>query len=419
MRLLTDMFAPRFSYTRLGYGNDFSKRDWSTFETSQIRAGTAKALTANNGNQYWGEYVALPMWNPGVVRGSVGTVTSSIPNDLFTGCVDDLIIKSMDIRNEANASYKTLGMATNQTTMDVAKEAYTNNITPARLKNLYGNNFIYEGGFQEHTFTNVNNSNCIIEIWECIPREYMPAMTNGGSAGATALVANTIGRQLLLSYKQNLPNLNSFRPVFEGTGATNNNSSTDNLHDPAVRINSESIHVHTKFMVKQPVRKNLAPGDKFIFRMSMDGFELDNTAFTNIETYGASTLPAGNQNVQELPYFIPKFTKVMCVRIVGTTAWTGNAALEASRAAFVAAKAAGTRYNETYLDGNVGIGIGEVKVIHECKEHHSCRMLPEQFDHQTFVDDARDRNRDTDFTINPDTNREQNIDLGRSDLSLL
>ena len=409
MKLLTDILAPRFSYTRLGYGNDLTRRAWYAWEMSQSRNGTARICQANQGNQWWGEFLALPLYNAGVTKTALGTETSSFCLDAFTGNVEQLINKALDVRNETAASYR--NSFENVSIMDVTNISNATSTTNSRLKHMLNNNFCYEGGYQEHTWENVGGSPVILEAWECIPRNPMPIATTdgfiasveGGSSGL-ALFPNTIKRQLLKSYKLNLPLGNTTAPNFTANGQ--NNESTNNETDPCVRINKDSTLVHVAWFVKKPVKVTLQPGDRYTHRMNLQAFELDSTAMTNITTQVLQTDTTNSQFARELPCYIPKFTKVLAVRILGTTMWGGNSSNTSNTNAFNT-QFAGTRttYNDEF-QGGIPIGLGEVRCIHQCNEHHSCRMLPEQFSDQHFVDDLRDRSNNAMYDINPETNLE-------------
>ena len=417
MKLLTDLFAPRFSFTRIGHGNDFSKRAWNSWEMTQQRAGTARMCYANNGYQWWGEFLALPMNNPGTLKTSLATsVTSQYAFDLFHTSIDQLINKAYDVRNETTASY--VNSYKGISTMDVERLGDQVGTGIAKMKQLYQNNFCYEGGYQSHTFENVGASPVIIECWECIPREPMalvtlaPELAFGGnnSFADAALVPNSIRRQLLKSYKANLPIANTVAPFYEPSVVSGNtvpnNASTDDITDASVRINKDSLFVHTHWYVKKPIKHTLQPGDRYTHKMHLKAFELDSTAMLNL-TNNVEFFIANGQNFEkELPGMIPQFTKHLAVRIVGTTNWSGTTAFNTARTSTQAAFTAGTTRNFEYFGGGINIGTSEVRVIHQCSEHHSCRMLPEQFGDSHFIDDQRDKNNAASFDVNPATNAE-------------
>lgn len=422
MKLLTDLFAPRFSFTRLGYGNDLTRRDYRAWEMTQEKAGTARMCFANNGYQWWGEFLALPMSNPGIFKTASNQTPTAMCVDNFHTSVDQLINKANDVRNETAASY--INSYVGLSTMDLNNVGGRLDTSSVKMKQLYNNNFAYEGGYQEHTFENVGGSPVVIEVWECIPREPMPLGTMapetafGGSASATDanIYPNTIKRQLLKSYKMNLPIGNGQTPAYVasvvGGNTLPNNESTDEIEDPMVRINKDSTFVHTHWYVKKPIKTTLQPGDRYTHKMHLKAFELNSTAMNSLSTQVEFLTSTNNEYVRELPCYIPQFTKVLAVRIVGTTNWSGNTAFGTARTQAKINYDAGVTNNNSFFGGAVNIGTCEVRVIHQCVEHHACRMLPEQFSDSHFVDDRRDRSNGQTFDINPMTNVEANDSTG-------
>lgn len=382
LQRITNMLCPIFSYKRIGYGNSWANRAHNHLSgTYPLKAGTVKSMHWGEGQQYWNEFIGLPLHNFG---GTTAGHTDAFTYDGFHASVSELIAKAADIRNDVQATHITRPLGTLTMVQTVDDNVLDETLTPKALKNWLGLCFDYLGGYQEHTFTNTSGHMITVFLQEAQPREVMTGLMRDPAA-TTKIVTRNIGRDLLLDYKADLPLANTLRPMY--TEVDNNNASTNSLSDPCVKINSHSNNVHRKYLISKEEKVTLAPGDSYTHKMVFPAFNFTESTFNTLSSMQndlISTTAFGGQSQNLLPMLIPMFTKILIVRArseigYGTTGEGG----------------------QTYI---ATVGQLPGAMTHTCTEKHSCRMMPMQIPRQSFVDYNLD-GADIDYTINNESNR--------------
>lgn len=356
-QMLTNIMCPIFSYKRIGFGNNWATRSHNHLTTDYpSRQGTVKSLNWASNEQDWKEFIGLPMHNWGNQTPSAGQYFTY---DGFHCAVSQLIGKANDVRNDVQNTYFSRGTGTN-TLINTTSDALDNS---TRVVNWNGMVFDYLGGYQEHTFTNNSECNITIFLCECRPREVMTGVEEDLASAGNNWKVRSIGEDLLLDYKNDLPLGNNVLPTYVAD-ASGRNVTTNSINDVCVRINSHSNIVHRRWMVGKEIRVVLKPGDGYTHRMNFDPFSFTESTFNSL-TSQLSDLTSTNPNdANSTPpvMLIPMFTKVLVVR---------------------AKSEMGFEATSGYIS-NVGTLPGACS--HVCTEKHTCRMLPVQKPFQTFVD---------------------------------
>lgn len=356
-RMLTNIMCPIFSYKRVGFGNSWSKRAWDHLQsTVPSRQGTVKSLSWASNTQAWNEFIGLPLHNWGSKDGT-GATAQYFTYDGFTASISELIAKAADVRNDVQSTYfsrptGTLDMI--NTTEDA--------LSGTRNINWNGLVFDYHGGYQEHTFVNCSECNVTIFLQECKPRSVMTGVEEDLAAAGIQYKVRSIGEDLLIDYRNDLPLGNTLNPIFSADGAGNNNS-TNEISDVMVKINKHSNLVHRKYLVGKELRVTLKPGDSYTHRMSFDPFHFNESTFNSLASQLTDRTSTTAQTSSTPPIMmVPLFTKILVVRA------KSELGFEATSGAI----------------SNVGTLPGAIS--HLCTEKHTCRMLPAQKPYQSFVD---------------------------------
>ncbi len=384
---ITDLLCPMFEYKRIGYGNTWNNRRYDETVYNSV-AGFNRSLQWGGGKQNWQEYIVMPAYNPG--KSGFGAPSSEFQQDNFTGNIVELIMKANDVRNDVPVN--TVTIPTDQANFLLPGVNPINSTVPiGNVKRLYGMVFDYHGGYQEHTWSNPTTGTVTIFVQECQPRAVMSlirslgTITNGGQT-LERFAPLTIGTDVLEDYKANLPLGNSFKPQFNAL--SNNNTATDELTDPHVRISQHSNRTHYKWKVGKEIKVVLAPGEKYSHRVAIDPFSFTESAWnklinTNRDHAG---LTAGSQpEWSSIPMVIPAISKMLVVRCMTELGWGQT-------------------------EGGVVNAVGLIPgaLLHTCTEYHKCRMLPYQFKRSMFLDYWLDNGATR--IINTETDEAENVE---------
>lgn len=356
--MITNIMCPIFSYKRIGFGNSWMNRAWNHLPTTfGDRTGTVKSLNWVSNSQAWQEFIGLPMHNWGNLNDATNAY---FQQDGFTASVSQLMAKAADVRNDVQNQYFPRPQGTlsaiNQTSDFVSNSS--------RELNWMGLQFDYLGGYQEHTFTNVSESNVSIFLCECKPREVMTGVEEDLSSAGNQWKVRGVGEDLLYDYKQDLPLNNAFKPTYSTDTTTLNNTTTDSVYDTQVRINRHSNLVHRKYLVGKELKVTLKPGDTYTHRMTFDAFNFTESTFNMLSSQVSDVTSTNPNTANSTPpvMLVPLFTKILVVR-------------------------AKSEYGFEETSGFVSnVGTLPGAVTHLCTEKHTCRMLPTQKPFQSFID---------------------------------
>lgn len=391
LQRITDMLCPIFSYKRIGFGNSWAHRAHNHLSgTYPLKAGTVKSMIWSDGNQYWNEFIGLPLHNFG---GTSEGHTDTFTYDGFHASISELIGKAMDIRNDSQSTHITRPTGTSTILQPDTDVLDTTGGTPSKdLKSWNSLCFDYLGGYQEHTFVNTSENMVTIFLQEAQPREVMSGLMADLPNNSSKLKVRSIGRDLLVDYKSDLPLANAYKPQFTTSGSGTNNASTDELSDPCVKINKRSNLVHRKYLISKEEKVTLAPGDTYTHRMNFPAFNFTESTFNMLASTAADEQSTSVTAARTTPMLIPMFTKILIVRAKSELGFGVNA----GRTAFT------------------GVGQLPGSLIHTCTEKHTCRMLPYSVPYQTFVDynlDGDDNGGEINEVMNNETNRAEQVSM--------
>lgn len=384
---ITDLLCPIFEYKRIGYGHEWTAR---TYDNTAINstAGSSRAYQWAGGRQHWCEYLVMPVYNAGT--SAFGAPNSAFQQDNFSGNIAELIMKADDIRNGKENNTVTLPIF--QSDFIVPAVAPLNGTVPiGNVKRLYGMSFDYHGGYQEHSWTNPSSSQITIFVTECQPRQVMSCIrslgqiANGGQT-IERFTPITVGLDVLEDYKANLPLSNSLKPQFNA--ASNNNTSTDEITDPHVKITANSNRTHYKWKVGKEIKITLAPGERYTHRVAIDPFSFTESAWNKLVNTDRdhAGVSIGQPAWSSVPMVIPAISKMLVVRATTEVGWAQSGA-------------------------NVSaVGLVPGALLHTCTEYHKCRILPYQFKTSMFLDYWLDNGATR--IINTETDEAENTEVG-------
>jgi hypothetical protein len=367
LRDITDLLCPNFSYKRIGYGNRWDQRSWQAI-TYNLKSGLSSHAQWLPGRQYWAEYAVMPIYDPGVAGGTVAA--STFQQDGFTGNIFDLISKAEDVRNEKGAL--TIARPYNATTFsNPGNSPISDSINRETIKSMYQLAFEYQGGYQEHTWTNINSSEITIFVVECQPRTVMSCIKSLGLIDSSGTVRErfdtiTVGQSVLEDYKANLPIGNNYEPTFTASAGGVNNSSTDELSDPHVKIGTRSNRTHFVWKCSKEIRVKLQPGERYTHKVAIDPFSFNESSWnkllnTNKGHAMTSQLSTGF-DWSTMPMFLPAVSKMLVVRAISEIGWADN--------------------NTSVT----AVGLLPGALTHTCTEYHKCRTLPFNFQDNHFME---------------------------------
>lgn len=328
LRDLTSLIAPPFKAKITSYGYNTALY---TGPSAAAPEGNLRTLYSPSGKQYWFESIGLPAIDP--------TANPTILS------VDQLIKKAPDVRNVANVTPNTTGLGPLIVPNDSALDQQ----------------FQYLSGYQRHQFVNSGNTTVHCEFWEAHPRRPMPGYLYLGAGPHTAL---TIGQDVLADFRANVPLQNTQAPV-------NTPSSTDELTDLSVRINSDSATTHYKYKITKPMRVTIQPGGTFVYTLRFEPFKFTNTEWNVLLAPNYVDVMANPFNQS---HFIPGFTKILVGRMWGELS-----------------------HSEQVDHLHPHVGAGPISLNHIMTEYHHCRALPYQPTRNVVTDYRLDTNNDIVF----------------------
>lgn len=326
---ITNTIAPKFAIYKTGFANNWNNRLHGSAMTGV--EGLDKSVNIEPGKGAWREYLGLPLFNPKV----------GVSKDGFSFSVAALMIKSLDIINQTNAS-RTEAIPTDEG--DVFGY-YNDNRT-----------FDYLGGGQRHFFKNTGNSDVIITFNECVPRERLCGLRKIEGGTANQYQSWSVMQDLLKSYASETPYTNTVNPTYPDADSNDINDMVDDTTDFLVRINPKSTQVHLRYLVSSSKTVRLSPGDEITYDMKFPAFNFMSSAFANL--INESEVNSTADYEAQWPLLIPMFTKILTCKFtteVGHSDETGTT-------------------TTSYAKVGTLPGI----CLHTCTEYHECRALPYQ-----------------------------------------
>lgn len=386
-----DMLFPPASFRQFNYGVNMYGNTGISQRTTNGEVGDLKCITSEPTRQQWVEFVGLPFYTP--------NLSSLQPNGLVGNktvrTVQDLMYLSHNTKSGPQYSWAT---GSGSYVVDGTIKDNTGVAPIGQYDQPFSETsmhqrtcFIYQGGYQRHSFKNQSQAQCFIEVWECHPRErtfdWHVAASNHDfltwhSVGIDVLHDLKVASANPHNYDNGAPTDDPFYP----NGMAPTLSAYDQVTDFGVRINKNCTRTLTNYKVSKPIRVCLAPGETFEYTMKFPGFSFDNIEFAQLleNIYLTSGTDANAwSNIKVRPTSIPKFTKRLVFRFWGEQG--------ASRA-FTPDNPATTDVNEYAVHpGTVGVeGAVPVYLIHTQEEYHKCRLTPQVNTKYHVVSNLRD-----------------------------
>lgn len=449
---LTDFFAPLYKYTFKGYGHNnpqhHTMTNYSLIHTGgtsnrAIIAGDLCAIECVAGRQVYMEFNALPLYNAYDLPLQTANTTGIHPSTVSRRGSYKGYALSLEELIERCMLYSRTQITVNSTTLDnemlpqsqsgLTKVPVWSQFSKMELNDpatYYGDDktvnridfeLCYEGGFQEHVFTNNTKLPCFMEIREFMPKEPLNYRQEYGNFGVTQTVNGvtsdldgfaltppglyeTIPHDYMLQKKHD--------PAFDEAGTRFTDITEkfcDNLDDKTFKYNKFMKWTNRRWVVGDVVRHRIDPGQTFRYRMNLPAFKFkakDVVDWLNYlrvhrtdepKTYGLSSTEKNTWT----PAFWPKFSKFVQIRVTGAnggwvrkvdnvaqTTWSdkdvmtganhgGNNVFPNSDISDVAAPNpfAGTGAAMTNGD-RTHVLSAPVLLLHTMTEHHNCRILP-------------------------------------------
>lgn len=382
---MTERMFPRHSWRILNYGINFYGH---VLTTTQDEAGSLKMLRGQPGKQCWAEFYGLPLYWPKKTSGGI--------------TIGGEIISSMSLMQlMSRTSYANIG---NQTQIErksatgsggVSSEAMdpnTDALEPILDKNGAGGepvqdtmtqlSFIYNGGYQKHTFINHTNYQQWIEIFEAIPKVPLFDWVENSS---DQLQYDAVGTLILADFQDStIQNVDL---------ASNNGQYVDELTDRMIRLNSSCKRTLQRYKCSKPITVCLAPGEQFVYTMDFPPFKFNESAF--MEHLRTVTMIPGSAHYDVLnrPTSVPRFTKKLVVRSWGEIAHSDVSATN----------------NNAYTGA---LQIAPTNLFHLQEELHNTRYCPSLNRKQTEFKDLRTVTNDYSLHVfNDDTENNEGMDL--------
>lgn len=303
---LERLMFPRLHIERFNYG--LNMYGWSNAVGNITAEGDCKLIRGAPGKQAWFESIALPLWHP------------------YTTTAPAIEIKPYAIYSLRQLMHRTRQAKLFETAMDQAQGFSAqphNHINflhnedadewwqgssqglPAQSEKdvLINKSFIYEGGYQRHTFLNHSNCQQWLEVYELHPRK---ATFDYHITDTDVYTFSSVGNMVVSDLVDNT--------IANGTVSSSYTQYVDEVHDPLVKITPKCKRTMEAYKCSKPLLICLAPGEQFVYTMDLPSFKFDNFAFAefiNVPLYVAGVVD-GQSRVR--PTSIPRFTKRLVVR---------------------------------------------------------------------------------------------------------
>jgi len=421
---LTDMFLPLYEYSWKGYGvNNAIFHTMKAMKflgvSSTVTAGLQPAggdlttLSCLPGRQVYCEFNALPLYNLYDAATTMHADTGANANGYNGYCrsvaelaertlmhnnffplnanTNDLAgqIKSSDIQNDL---LKTLWKASSYDAFTSSNSAYLTNTKMLDVE------FIYEGGFQSHKFTNTTSLPIYMEFEEFMPKTVLtPHVINADFGTSTTGVAARAPGLYETIY------LDKFRQAQKQNGLDaskypEQSGQYDDMHDKAFKYNRYMKLTNSRWVVGERVRHRVDPGNTFTYTMQLPSFKLKFSDVYEYKDYFSlstnshptSMYGQGTTTGRINPCYFPKFSKHLCVRAYGSMSFT-QGGVGSSTPGILQKDAMDDPLATNVL--NIGpsdfsiqinphstLGVRTathgVQLVHTMTEKHSCRLKP-------------------------------------------
>ena len=446
---LTHYASPLYVYDWKGYGHNnaiahtmtnFASINTAAADSREVLAGDLVAAECVPGRQCYFEFNALPLYNAYSIPLSDQVTEASWlhPNTFakagsyrgYAMSLVDLMSRAMYYSRPslgAGSSNQVTGNEnyTNPTTFQQALnqianydgEAYWNAFMasqPKEVRDYLNAEFVYEGGYQEHCFTNMTTEPIYVFVREFMPKKPLNHRAEWGNFGVTggSPVADINGWAFGAPGLYESITFDYIDQHKWGTDLTvapfkdQTKVMADQLDDKAFKYNKYMKLTNSRFIVGEEVKKRIDPGSTFRYRMNLPSFKFKASEvfrwvqFQRIHLDGdPNTRLAVDMSLNQLiPAFWPKFSKHVQIRMVGSNGGVVQKVTNTSQSTWtdrdtfadVRANLLTTNGNTDTLDPNGFAGTGNgvaqgsrtyaltapVAVTHTMSEHHACRMLP-------------------------------------------
>jgi len=317
------LLFPKLKFSLKNYGinlHHWNTYDYSGSATGNLESGDLKMLRGLPGRQYWFESWGLPLYYPSF-KNIVGATNVTITMQSIQS-VENLIWRAARAKWTDTVMDNAVGLpiedaiGTPTATKQEDNDLLTHTHYPQGRANVKLNKaFIYNGGYQRHTFINNSNTQQWIEICECSPRDpkfdwhHLPRSTEHPQDNHFR--PTLIGDLVLADYKDNA--------VENMSGDYATTSATDNVNDVDVKISSRCRRLNAMYKVSKPITICLAPGEQFVYTMDFPTFMFSDMSFAehmlkpfDYQLQSGPTAYTGT--ITARPTSIPRFTKRLVAR---------------------------------------------------------------------------------------------------------